>query len=330
MEMVKPGSGYYLTVLGQLKVRDLRAPLPADYFIPYIPPVVPPEPSNPLEPNTLAEFVGQVNVKDMIAIMIKAATIEHRPLPNLIINGESGLGKTTLSKIILREMGAKYRFTDGATVNKTPLGTISGYFIIDEIHNLDAQVCDSLNVRIDSGLVNIIGCTTELGTLPKPFRSRFRQLSLESYTIEDIQKILLGVITRKEKVHIKDSDLLEVSKRSRFSPRVGISYLSLIFDILAAAGKTTMDVATINQAFSFMGLDEQGLLPRDRQYLAALPSERAVGLQYLTARLSIDANTIEEEIEPFLMKLGLIDRSSRGRSKVGGNHEDAIDSLFGG
>lgn len=267
-------------------------------------------------PSSMAEYIGQPHVKELCGIMMESSKISGKPFPNTIFDGDAGLGKTTIAKLVLKELDVKYKITDGATANRMDISMFRGYVIIDEIHNLDPQMCDSLNTIIDRNDVHIIGATTELGKLPKPFRSRFRQVHLTRYTDEDISEIVrLAAVRNKSKITKKG--LFEIAKRSRNTPRLALNYLANVFEYSVVKGEKAISVDTINRVFTMLSVDDRGLTQRDYDYLDAIPDDRSVGLQYIAARISVDEKTIEEEVEPYLMQLGLVDRTNRGRKKVG-------------
>lgn len=275
------------------------------------------EKSNPpldvLTPRNFEEYVGQEEAKDLARIMVTAAHNERRPLPCIMVVGEYGLGKTSLARIIMREAGLSERLYDGSSLNGEFPET--GTFIIDEIHNLDSSTADRLNIKIDNGSYHIIGCTNNPGELPSAFRSRFRTLQLTPYTPNNLASIAKKVCDRKGITYTKTAIDL-ISLRSRFNARQAIMYLSLVFDIMSVKGAKQVNLEVVNDAFTRLGVDAKGLLPRDRKYLEILPKSRPVGLQYLSAVLGIDEKTIEEEVEPFLLRMGFIDRTPRGRVKI--------------
>lgn len=263
------------------------------------------------EPQSFDEYIGQAEAKTILQIMALAAEKEDRALPNLLISGGAGLGKTTLAKILLK--GKPYSFVDGNSVNAT-FTTLNGYVIIDEVHNVKPDVCDSLNVILDQGQLRIIGCTTNPGLLPSPFRSRFRSVDLTPYTTNDLIRILQNVLVRKGTLQINDSLLKQIAKRARRTPRTALKILSFIMDIMIVNNEKTLTTLSFNRSLEMLGLDDEGLLPIDRRFLAAFPeNNQPVGLQYLAAVTGIDAETIENEIEPWLMTLKKLNRTSKGR-----------------
>lgn len=283
------------------------------------------------DPKTFDEYVGQEHAKELAQIMLWAAEKEARPIPNILIAGASGLGKTTLAKLILD--GKIYKFTDGNSVNTIDLAQLGGYIVIDEIHNVKSEVCDSLNTIIDKGMIRIIGCTTNPGNLPGPFRSRFRTIPLIPYTVEDLTDIQMNAIKRKGTIKAP-SDLIElISKRGRFTPRRALQYLAFVMDLMVIRDESTLNEITLVDAFDKIGVDENGLLDIDHRYLAAVPTDRPVGLQYIAAVLQTDKETIEREIEPYLLQTKLIDRNSRGRYKLTSLESQlsaSLDQIFKG
>lgn len=264
------------------------------------------------KPPTFKEFVGQERIKELLDISIKAADNEHRPLPNIMFVGHFGLGKSTLANLTLKEAKLPIRVVDGASVNKNlPIGTL----IIDEIHNLLPETCDSLNIQLDEGNVHIVGCTTNLGVLPEAFRSRFRVYQLERYSAIDLLTITRNICNRK-RVTATDLILIDIAKRARENPRHLRTLLSNIFDYMAVKHTKQLTNEITAKVFRLLGVDEKGYLERDKQYVAVLPDDQPVGLNWLSARLGIDSTTIQEEIEPYLLRTGVIDRTPKGRLKI--------------
>lgn len=279
-------------------------------------------------PSSFDEYIGQDKAKALIKVMLDAADREDKFYPNFLLCGTAGQGKTSLAKLIYD--GLPYRFLDGATVNKV-LDELYGFLIIDEIHNLKPETADSLNLLIDSARVHIVGCTTNPGDLPGPFRSRFQTLNLAPYTEHELMQMMRGVLDRKGTMEISDDLLMEIAKRGRQTPRITLKYLSFTMDLMVVNSETVLMPERLNEAFYLLGLDGQGLSDLDHKYLDSFPSNgKPVGLNYLMAVLSLDKETIEDEIEPYLLHLGLIDRTKAGRVKVMTELERTtwVDSLF--
>lgn len=265
-------------------------------------------------PPTFEEYIGQDSIKKILRITIKAAKIENRTLPSMLITGEFGLGKTTLAKLILKEYRGDNRVTieDANKVELLHLPT-SGTIIIDEIHNLSREIMDSLNIILDEGNLSIIGCTTDSGELSAPFRSRFNIYHLESYSVEDLIQIVTYYYQKKPSIVLNPEQVVQIALRSRFNPRQAIQNLNIIFDLMAVNEMFELTDEIMNEAFDLMGLDNGGLRPIDRKYLNVLRYDTPVGIQYIAAMIGSDSKTIMAEIEPYLMRRGLIERTSKGR-----------------
>lgn len=271
-------------------------------------------------PKNFDEYIGQPRAKKIASVMVNAALIEQRSLPNILIDGSYGLGKTSLAKVIHLSMGITPRVIDASALNKDIPTAFSMLnkgkpIIVDEIHNLDASVADSLNILIDQGKLHILGCTTNAGALPAPFRSRFRSIHLEHYTVAEIQHIVELVCQRKG-INPENKVLNDIAKRSRLNPRVAINHLAFMFDYMTVNGATALDSYICKSGFETLGVDTKGFIERDYRYMEALQEDRPVGLHYLSTMIGVDAKTIESEIEPFLLQLGYIDRMPRGRIKI--------------
>jgi len=264
-------------------------------------------------PRNFEEYIGQDEAIYLARIMVAAALNEARALPNIMIAGGYGLGKTTLATLIIQAMGVPLRVYDGYSINKEIPSP--GTIVIDEIHNLQPEITDVLNGHIDSGKLSIVGCTTNPGALPLAFRSRFRNLFLEDYRVEDLTKIL-SLICNRRAIEYTSDGLEFIAQRSRFNARQAITFLQIVFDFMSVQKQSSLTKAIATQTLDKLGVDERGLLPRDKKYLNAVPHDRAVGLSYLVSMLGIDEDTIANEIEPYLMRMGYIDRTSRGRTLI--------------
>lgn len=270
--------------------------------------------SDPFKPQNFGDFVGQTKAKKVASIIIEAAKKDQRPLPNVLITGSFGQGKTSLARLMADAFDPSITLVDAVSINKEV--PKKGTFIVDEIHNLSSDVCDSLNITIDDNKIHLIGCSTNPGQLPAAFRSRFRQIYLEPYTVNNIADIIARVLIRKQ-ISASANVLKEIATRSRYNPRVALNYLAFILDLATLKSTSTITLPILTEAFSELGVDKYGFLARDEEYIKAIPEDgRAVGLQYISAITSIDEKTIETEVEPFLMKMGLIDRTPRGRVRV--------------
>jgi Holliday junction DNA helicase RuvB len=263
------------------------------------------------KPKSYEDYVGQPAAKRFVQVMTEAANKDQRLFPSMLISGTAGLGKTTLAQIVLRNV--PYRFIDGSAVN-TEYPNLRNYVLIDEIHNIKPDVCDTLNIMMDNTDIVIFGCTTNPGMLNGPFRSRFRSVNLTPYSVDDLIEIMKKVLIRRGHFTISDEQLRNIASRGRRTPRITLQYLSFVMDLMLVHNLTVLDDATLDEAFSMIGVDERGLLPIDYRYLEAFPTDgRPVGLQYLSAVTYTDKETLEQEVEPYLLSLKIIDRTPKGR-----------------
>ena len=296
-----------------------------------------------LRPKTLREYIGQESVKRNLHISIEAALKRHEPLDHLLLYGPPGLGKTTLAGIIAAEMGQNIRITSGPAIEKAgDLASIltnlsdGDVLFIDEIHRLSRQVEEVLysamedfkldivigkgpaarSVRLDVPKFTVIGATTRTGSLAAPLRDRFGHLyRLEFYTPDEISQI----ITRSARIlasQIRPESAELLSTRARLTPRIANRLLKRVRDFADVNGDGIIDMAVTEQALEMMEIDELGLDPADRQLLQRMIEnydDRPVGLTTLAALTGDEATTIEDFYEPYLLQIGFIERTPRGR-----------------
>ena len=296
-----------------------------------------------LRPKTLREYIGQESVKRNLHISIEAALKRHEPLDHLLLYGPPGLGKTTLAGIIAAEMGQNIRMTSGPAIEKSgDLASIltnlsdGDVLFIDEIHRLSRSVEEVLypamedyaldimigkgptarSIRLDLPRFTLVGATTRAGLLSAPLRDRFGILfRLEMYSPEELAAIVrrsAGILN----VRADDEGILEIARRSRGTPRIANRMLRRVRDFvqIRAGGVITLEVA--RQGMDLLDVDELGLEKLDRAMLETMIDKFGggpVGLETLSAMTGEDASTIEDVYEPYLMQLGFLTRTPRGR-----------------
>ena len=296
-----------------------------------------------LRPRTLREYIGQEKAKENLEIFIRAAQMRHEPLDHVLLHGPPGLGKTTLSGIIANEMGVNIRITSGPAIEKAgDLAALltnlneNDILFVDEIHRLNRAVEEVLypamedyaidiiigkgpsanSIRLDLPKFTLIGATTRAGQLSAPLRDRFGvSLRLELYTPEELMKIVTrsaGILD----VPIEPEGAMEIAKRSRGTPRIANRMLRRVRDFaqVKAGGVITREVA--DQALTALEVDFLGLDNIDRRMLRAIIEFYGggpVGLETLAATINEEAVTLEDVYEPYLMQIGFLTRTPRGR-----------------
>jgi Holliday junction DNA helicase RuvB len=296
-----------------------------------------------LRPKTLAEFVGQEAARENLSVFIESARQRGEAMDHVLFYGPPGLGKTTLAAIIAREMGVNFRATSGPVIAKA--GDLAALLtnleagdvlFIDEIHRLNPVVEEVLypamedraldliigegpsarSVRIDLPAFTLIGATTRAGLLATPLRDRFGiPVRLQFYTVEELERVvtrgahLLGI-------GIDAGGAGEIARRSRGTPRVAGRLLRRVRDFAQVAGADVISRAVADRALTRLEVDSLGLDLQDRRYLgmiADIYKGGPVGVETLAAGLSEPRDTIEDVIEPYLIQLGFVARTARGR-----------------
>jgi len=298
---------------------------------------------NSLRPRTLSEYIGQEKAKENLSIYIKAALLRKESLDHVLLYGPPGLGKTTLSGIIAREMGVNLRVTSGPAIEKqgdlvailTNLNEGDVLFI-DEIHRLSRSVEEILypamedfsvdiiigkgpsarSIRLDLPHFTLVGATTRSGQLTAPLRDRFGVLlRLELYTPEELAKIIkrsAGILG----IETDDDGALEIASRSRGTPRIANRLLKRVRDIAQIEYDGVIDEKVARAALERFEIDELGLDEFDRRMLCTIINVYGggpVGLDTLAAALGEESITIEDVYEPYLMQIGFLSRTTRGR-----------------
>lgn len=296
-----------------------------------------------LRPQLLAEFVGQGRAKQNLKVFIEAAKGRNEALDHVLFAGPPGLGKTTLAQIVARELGVNFRATSGPVIAKA--GDLAALLtnleerdvlFIDEIHRLNPAVEEILypamedfqldliigegpaarSVRIDLAKFTLIGATTRTGLLTTPLRDRFGiPIRLEFYSEEELLDIVRRG-ARVMKIAMSEEGAVEIARRSRGTPRIAGRLLRRVRDFASVEGAGTIDKAIADRALSSLEVDRRGLDSLDHRYLTCIAINFGggpVGIDTIAASLSEARDAVEEIIEPYLLQLGFINRTPRGR-----------------
>ena len=298
---------------------------------------------NTLRPKTLEEYIGQEKVKQNMKIYIEAAKKREEPLDHVLLYGPPGLGKTTLANILSNEMGSNIRITSGPAISKpgdlaallTNLQPMDILFI-DEIHRINRNVEEILypaledfsldiiigkgpsakSIRLDLPKFTLIGATTKAGSLTTPLRDRFGIVCrLNMYTIKELSQI----VSRSAKIldiSIDEESTLEIARRSRGTPRIANRLIKRVRDYAAVLGNGNIDLKITKIALNKLEIDELGLDDLDRKLLNVMIvnySGKPVGVETLATTVGEEVTTIEDVYEPYLIQIGFIARTPRGR-----------------
>lgn len=296
-----------------------------------------------LRPQTFVDYIGQDRLKRNLKLAIDAAKARSEPVDHVLLYGPPGLGKTTMATVIANEMGKNIRVTAGPAIERAgDLASIltnladGDILFIDEIHRLSRAVEEVLysamedfkldivigkgpaarSVRLDLPKFTVIGATTRTGALAAPLRDRFGLIHrLEFYTTDEIGQIITRASSILEsKIHPEASQML--STRARLTPRIANRLLKRVRDYADVNGDGIIDTVTTTKALELLEVDELGLDPADRNLLLSIIDnygDNPVGLNTIAALTGDEATTIEDFYEPYLLQLGFIERTPRGR-----------------
>lgn len=289
------------------------------------------------------EFMGQEAVKESLRIVIDAAKQRKEAIEHILFYGPPGLGKTTLSHLIAREMGSTIRVTSGPAIERAgDLASIltnlekGDILFIDEIHRLNKVVEETLypamedyaldivigkgpsarTLRLDLPQFTIVGATTRVGLLSAPLRDRFGLIQrLQFYNIEELEHVITRA-SEKLSVTIDKQSKKEIAKRARGTPRIAIKLLKRVRDFAQVIGQGDITKDMADEALKMLAVDEMGLDNADLSFLDAIIEKHnggPVGLETIASTISEDSGTLEDVIEPYLMQIGFLKRTPRGR-----------------
>lgn len=296
-----------------------------------------------LRPQRLTQYIGQDKLKEKMSIFIESAKMRNEPLDHVLLSGPPGLGKTTMANIISNEMGVNIRITSGPAIERPgDLAAIltnlneNDVLFIDEIHRLNKSVEEVMypamedyaldiiigkgpsarSIRLDLAKFTLIGATTRAGLLTSPLRDRFGVMcNLDYYRTEDLKQIILrsaGIID----VEIDDAGAEEIARRSRGTPRIANRLLKRVRDYAIVKSKGVIDIDTADKALLMLEIDALGLDKLDRRILNTIIDfykGGPVGVDTLAASIGEERGTIEDVYEPYLMQIGFLSRTPRGR-----------------
>ena len=298
---------------------------------------------NTIRPESISEYIGQTDVKENIRVFVSAAKMRDEPLDHVLLYGPPGLGKTTLAFIIAHELGTKIKTASGPSIEKSgDLAAIlsslepGDVLFIDEIHRMPRYIEEILypamedfsldiivgsegnsrNIKIDLPPFTLVGATTRAGDLSAPLRDRFGIISkLQFYTIEELKEIIKRT-ARVLSVEIEDDAAYELATRSRGTPRIANRLFKRVRDFALVKGDGVIDIDITNEALNRLKVDKIGLDNTDHELLLAIINKYnggPVGIEAISSTIGEEVTTIEDVIEPYLLQMGLLKRTARGR-----------------
>ena len=304
-----------------------------------------------LRPSSLHDFIGQQQLKDSLSVFLQAARQRNEPLEHVLLAGPPGLGKTSLAHIVARELGSNLRITAGPVLTKVAdLAAIltslqpGDVLFIDEIHRLNRAVEEVLypamesyaldlvvgqgpgakTLRIDLPKFTLVGATTRMGMLGSPLRDRFGMMYRLTFYEEHEMKEILRRSSRLLDLSIDDDSLAEIARRSRRTPRISNRILKRVRDYAQVKEHGDITLPVVRQTLKLLAIDALGLDIADRRVLQTMVEQfngGPVGLQTLAAVTAEEERTLEEVVEPFLLQMGLITRTPRGREVTDAGYE---------
>ncbi|MEX0895705.1 MAG: Holliday junction branch migration DNA helicase RuvB [Patescibacteria group bacterium] len=289
------------------------------------------------------EFAGQELIKESLQIAIQAAQGRKETLDHTLLYGPPGLGKTTLSHLISKEMGGQLKITSGTALTKVAdLAAIitniqeGDVLFIDEVHRLPKPIEETLypvmedfaldiiigkgpsarTVRLDLPRFTLVAATTRYGLLASPFRDRFGLVHRLEYYQPDILQSIIMQAAQKLSLQLPESSAIEIAQRSRGTPRIALKLLKRVRDYTEVKQQKNIQTADVQQALDMIAIDQAGLEETDRKLLQAIITKHnggPVGLSTLAAMLNEDSLTVEEVLEPYLLQIGFLKRTPKGR-----------------
>ena len=298
---------------------------------------------NTIRPESIKEYIGQQDVKENIQIFVEAAKMRDEPLDHVLLYGPPGLGKTTLAFIIAHELGTNIKTASGPSIEKSgDLAAIlsslepGDVLFVDEIHRMPRYIEEILypamedfsldiivgsegnsrNIKIDLPPFTLVGATTRAGDLSAPLRDRFGIISkLQYYTVDELQEIIKRT-ARVLNIAIEDDAAYELAKRSRGTPRIANRLFKRVRDFALVKGNGVINLEITNEALSRLKVDKIGLDNTDHELLLAIINKfngGPVGVEAIASSIGEEVTTIEDVYEPYLLQMGLLKRTSRGR-----------------